>query len=188
MLYTLLCYIYDTDAAKQKIVNKLKGRGCHSLMTGARQKPCIFMSWSGHKRISLKTWKHRTKSRSLFKLYIVMPGFKALLTCLEPSLIGALYQGCQKLFQMGKASLRRDNKPVRDDQKWRGGGVGKQPASQPTHPQKQSSKIETPLIYLTSVVQRSHTIRSYPSSNTWQFIKRFKLFHVMIKWNNHILQ
>lgn len=138
MLYTLLCYIYDTDAAKQKDVNKLKGRCCHSLMTGAHQNPCIFMSWSGHKCISLKIWKHRTKSRSLSKFY-VMPGFKALLICLELSLIGALYPGRQKLFQMGKASLRRDNKPVRDDQKWRGGGSGEttsQPTNQPTHKNK----------------------------------------------------
>lgn len=85
-------------------------------------------------------WKHRTKSRKLLKLFVVMPGSKSLLTCLELSLICAMGQGCLKIFQMGKAFLRKENKPAKDDQKMkegRGRGEKTQAIKEP------SSKMKT---------------------------------------------
>jgi len=49
-----------------------------------------------------------------------MPESKDLLTCLELSLICAMCRGCPKLFQLGKASPRRENELARDDHKMKG--------------------------------------------------------------------
>lgn len=48
-----------------------------------------------------------------------MPTSKELLICLELSLICAMCQRCLIFFQMWKTSLRCQNKPVRNDKKFK---------------------------------------------------------------------